>query len=91
MIYRRSDSPDKGSIWRFDRVRLKSWRPQFEVPWKSAKFYWFPFQLDSEEIFGVQVPMSKQSGDAGSGPAWTLVMRRSSDFIIWEGRCTIPS
>jgi hypothetical protein len=31
-INRRSDLPYNGTIWRFDRVFLKNWRPPFEVP-----------------------------------------------------------
>jgi len=33
----RSDLTYNGTIWRFDRLLLKNWRPPFEVPWKTAK------------------------------------------------------
>jgi len=33
----RSDLPDNGTIWRFDRLLLKNRRPPCEVPWKTAK------------------------------------------------------
>ena len=40
---RRSDSPYNSTIWRFDRLSLKNWRPTFGVPWKIAKHASCPF------------------------------------------------
>jgi hypothetical protein len=36
-VNRRSDLPYNGTIWRFDRLFFKNWRPLFEVPRKTAK------------------------------------------------------
>ena len=36
-VNRRSDLPYNGTIWRFDRLLLKNWRPPYEVPWKTEK------------------------------------------------------
>ena len=36
-VTRWSDLLYNGTVWRFDRLLIKNWRPRFEVTWKTAK------------------------------------------------------
>jgi hypothetical protein len=36
-VNRLSDLPYHGTIWRFDGLLLKKWRPLCQIPWKTAK------------------------------------------------------